>query len=101
MGDRVSGQHVLITTHDDPRHGELVDEFCDRGRHMLGVRLAVWTGTRVSELMQVGGRFGIHAQRPGNRLEDFGGGFRPCFDQSSGAARDWFLEHLVRKEQST
>jgi uncharacterized protein len=23
------------------------------------------------------------------------------FDQSSGAARDWFLEHLVRKEQST
>jgi len=38
------------------------------------VRLAVWTGTRVSELMQVGGRFGIHAQRPGNRLEDFGGG---------------------------
>ena len=74
MGDRVSGQHVLITTHDDPRHGELVDEFCDRGRHMLGVRLAVWTGTRVSELMQVGGRFGVHAQCPGNRLEDFGGG---------------------------
>jgi hypothetical protein len=67
MGDRVSGQHVLITTHDDRRHRELVDEFCDCGRHMLGVWLAVWTGTRVSELMQVGGRFGVHAQRPGNR----------------------------------
>ena len=74
MGDRVSGQHVLITTHNDPRHRELVDEFCDRGRHMLAVRLAVWTETRVSELMQVGGRFGVHAQCPGNRLEDFGGG---------------------------
>jgi len=98
MGDRVSGQHVLITTHDDPRHGELVDEFCDRGRHMLGVRLAVWTGTRVSELMQVGGRCGIHAQRPGNRLETSEEDFDPYlsrFDQSSGAARDWFLEHLV------
>ena len=74
MGDWVSGQHILITTHDDRRHGELVDEFCDCGRSILGVWSAVWTGTRVSELMQVGGRFGVHAQRPGNRLEDFGGG---------------------------
>jgi len=44
MGDRVSGQHVLIATHEDRRHRELVDEFCDRGRHMPGVWLAVWTG---------------------------------------------------------
>jgi len=38
------------------------------------VQRAVRPGSQVSKLMQVGGRFGVHAQCPGERVEDFGGG---------------------------
>jgi hypothetical protein len=70
-GDRVCGQHVLTPAHDDRGHGELIDEFGDRRRNLL-LRRVVSRGGRVSELMQVGGRFGVHAQCPGDRVEDFG-----------------------------
>ena len=40
----------------------------------FGLRLAVRTRSLMSELVQVGSRFGVHAQCPGDRVEDFGGG---------------------------
>jgi hypothetical protein len=49
----------LIPVHDDRRHGELVDKFSDRNRNVVGVPVVVPAGARVSELMEVGSRFGV------------------------------------------